>query len=88
MIVTEGASVHLSDWPYERAPLASRASDGWAAIADACHVHGSLVLASLDHAGGQGSSAYSQAPLWAPSRQPEVNTREVPKWMGGSRSRP
>ncbi|MCB1000411.1 MAG: mycofactocin system FadH/OYE family oxidoreductase 1 [Acidimicrobiales bacterium] len=81
VIVTEGASVHPSDWPYERAPLASRASDGWAAIADACHVHGSLVLASLDHAGGQGSSAYSQAPLWAPSRQPEVNTREVPKWM-------
>lgn len=81
VIVTEGASVHPSDWPYERAPLATRAADGWAAIAEACHVHGALVLASLDHAGGQGSSAYSQAPLWAPSRQPEVNTREVPKWM-------
>ena len=39
------------------------------------------MIASLDHAGGQGSSAYSQAPLWAPSRVPEVNTREVPKWM-------
>ena len=40
-----------------------------------------MVIASLDHAGGQGSSAYSQAPLWAPSRVPEVATREVPKWM-------
>ena len=40
-----------------------------------------LVVASLDHAGGQGSSAYNQAPLWAPSRVPEVATREVPKWM-------
>lgn len=81
IIVTEGASVHGSDWPYERAPLAERCSDGWACIVQACRPHGSLVLASLDHAGGQGSSAYSQAPLWAPSRQPEVNSREVPKWM-------
>lgn len=80
-IVTEGASVHASDWPYERAPLAARAADGWAAIADACHREGAVVLASLDHAGGQGSSAYSQSALWAPSRVPEVNTREVPKWM-------
>ncbi len=39
------------------------------------------MIASLDHAGGQGSSAYNQAPLWAPSRVPEVNSREVPKWM-------
>ena len=80
-IVVEGASVHGSDWPYERSPLAERCGDGWAAIVDACRPHGSLVMASLDHAGGQGSSAYSQRPLWAPSRVPEVNTREVPKWM-------
>jgi mycofactocin system FadH/OYE family oxidoreductase 1 len=80
-IVVEGASVHPSDWPYERSPLAERCTDGWAAIVDRCRPHGSLVIASLDHAGGQGSSAYSQAPLWAPSRVPEVNAREVPKWM-------
>ena len=81
IVVTEGASVHSSDWPYERAPLAERCAAGWQAIAAACHVHGALVIASLDHAGGQGSSAYSQDPLWAPSRVPEVNSREVPKWM-------
>ena len=81
LIVTEGASVHDSDWPYERSPLAQKCRDGWKAIADACHGHGTLVVASLDHAGGQGSSAYSQRPLWAPSRVPEVNSREVPKWM-------
>lgn len=81
VIVVEGASVHESDWPYERAPLASRCAAGWNSIAEACHRHGSLVIASLDHSGGQGSSAYSQQPLWAPSRVPEVNSREVPKWM-------
>ena len=81
IVVTEGASVHPSDWPYERAPLAALCADGWAAIAGACHDQGALVLASLDHAGGQGSSAYSQRELWAPSRVPEVNSREVPKWM-------
>ena len=81
IVVVEGASVHESDWPYERAPLALRCGDGWRSITEACHRHGSLVIASLDHAGGQGSSAYSQLPLWAPSRVPEVNTREVPKWM-------
>ncbi len=80
-IVVEGASVHGSDWPYERAPLADRCVEGWSQIVEACRPHGSLVVASLDHAGGQGSSAYNQAPLWAPSRVPEVNTREVPKSM-------
>lgn len=80
-IVVEGASVHPSDWPYERALLAERCAPGWQAVVNACRPHGSVVIASLDHAGGQGSSAYSQAPLWAPSRIPEVNSREVPKWM-------
>ena len=31
--------------------------------------------------GGQGTSHWHQRELWAPSRVPEVNTREVPKWM-------
>ena len=69
-VVVEEASVHGSDWPYERAPLAALAAPGWAAIASACHEEGALVIAALGHAGGQGSSAYSQAPLWAPSRVP------------------
>jgi len=81
VIVVEGASVHESDWPYERSPLADQCADGWAAIVAACRPHGTAVIASLDHTGGQGSSAYNQRELWAPSRVPEVNTREVPKWM-------
>ena len=80
-IVIEEASVHESDWPYERAPLAERCQGGWTRIATALQSEGALAVAALGHAGGQGSSAYSQRPLWAPSRVPEVNSREVPKWM-------
>ena len=81
LIVTETASVHPSDWPYERAPLASDCAAGWSATAASCHAHGSLVLASLGHAGMQGSSAYSQRALWAPARVPDPATREMPMVM-------
>jgi 2,4-dienoyl-CoA reductase (NADPH2) len=80
-IVVEEAAVHPSDWPYERSPLASDAHAGWRSIADVCHAEGAVVIAALGHSGGQGSSAYNQQPLWAPSRVPEVNSREVPKEM-------
>ncbi len=82
VIVTETASVHPSDWPYERAPLAGHCGPGWAAVADACHPHGTLVLAGLGHAGGQGSSAYSQSVLWAPSPVGDAVSREMPAEMG------
>jgi 2,4-dienoyl-CoA reductase (NADPH2) len=81
LIVVEESAVHPSDWAYERSPLASESRPGWSAIADACRPHGAVVLAALGHAGGQGSSAYNQRELWAPSGVPEVNTREVPKVM-------
>lgn len=78
VIVTETASVHASDWPYERAPLAAECAPGWAAVAEACRPHGAAVLAGLGHAGSQGSSAFSQQALWAPSRVPDVVSRELP----------
>ncbi|GEL17044.1 oxidoreductase [Pseudonocardia asaccharolytica DSM 44247 = NBRC 16224] len=78
VIVTEIASVHESDWPYERAPLATDAGSGWAEIVRACRPHGALVLAGLGHAGAQGSSAYGQQALWGPSRIADVVSREVP----------
>lgn len=81
VVCVEEASVHESDWPYERAPLARSCGTGWGDIAAACHPYGTVVLAALGHAGGQGTSHWSQRELWAPSRVPEVNTREVPKWM-------
>ncbi|HEX3460891.1 MAG TPA: mycofactocin system FadH/OYE family oxidoreductase 1 [Acidimicrobiales bacterium] len=81
IIVTETASVHPSDWPYERAPLAADCGPGWAAIAAGCRPVGALVLAGLGHAGGQGSSAYSQSALWAPSRVADAINREMPMEM-------
>ena len=81
VIVTEIASVHPSDWPYERAPLASDCGPGWSRIVEACAPHGALVLAGLGHAGMQGSSAFSQSALWAPSRVPDAGSRELPMEM-------
>ena len=81
VIVTETASVHPSDWPYERAPLAAECGPGWAQAAAACQPHGALLLAGLGHAGMQGSSAFSQAALWAPSRVPDAGSRELPMEM-------
>src|SRR6266571_1101945 len=78
VIVTETASVHPSDWPYERAPLAVDCGPGWAQVVTACRPHGALVLASLGHAGMQGSSAFSQSALWAPSRVPDAGSHELP----------
>jgi mycofactocin system FadH/OYE family oxidoreductase 1 len=78
VLVVEVASVHSSDWPYERAPLAAEAADGWGDVARACRPHGTLVLAGLGHAGAQGSSAYGQQALWGPSRVADVVSREVP----------
>ncbi|MGZ8648018.1 MAG: mycofactocin system FadH/OYE family oxidoreductase 1 [Solirubrobacteraceae bacterium] len=81
VVVVEEASVDPSDWPYERCPLALECEEGWAAVANALHEAGALALAALGHAGGQGTSANSQLPLWAPSPVPEVPGREVPKAM-------
>ncbi|AOW92040.1 2,4-dienoyl-CoA reductase [Rhodococcus sp. WMMA185] len=80
-IVTEVASVHASDWPYERAPLASECIDGWQDVVAACRPHGTLVLAGLGHTGLQGSSAFSQAVLWGPSPVADVISRELPMQM-------
>jgi 2,4-dienoyl-CoA reductase (NADPH2) len=81
VIVTEIASVHSSDRPYERAPLAADCGPGWSEVVRACRPHGSLVLAGLGHSGAQGSTAFSQQALWGPSRVLDVVSREVPQVM-------
>ena len=54
IVVTEVASVHRLDHPYERAPLAETNGDGWARIVAACRPHGTLVLAGLGIAACKG----------------------------------
>ena len=84
VLVTETASVHDSDWPYERAPLAQDCARGWADVAAACQDQGTLVLAGLGHTGAQGSTAFSQQALWAPSRVADAASREMPVAMEAS----
>ncbi len=81
VVVTEEASVHPGDWPYERAPLAAACASGWEDVAAACRAHGALAIAALGHSGAQGSSLWSRAALWAPSRVADPTVREVPKEM-------
>lgn len=81
MIVLEEASVVPSDWPYERCPLASANTEEWAVLAETLHDEGAVAVAAIGHTGGQGASAYSQTPLLAPSRVPEVAGREAPEAM-------
>ncbi|HEX6391886.1 MAG TPA: mycofactocin system FadH/OYE family oxidoreductase 1 [Acidimicrobiales bacterium] len=78
VIITETASVTDNDWPYERAPLARLCIPLWSQLVEACRTQGTVLLAGLGHAGGQGSSAYSQEVMWAPSRVADVVTREPP----------
>jgi mycofactocin system FadH/OYE family oxidoreductase 2 len=84
VIVLEGSVVHASDWPYEYAirGYEPEVVDGYRLIAERVHRHDALVLAHLTHSGMQGSSHYSQLPLWAPSPVPEVASREMPQEMG------
>ena len=82
VLVTEAASVHPSDHPYERAPLAAECGPGWAAVGDACRPHGTLVLAGLTHTGGQGSSAWTQAALWVPPGCPTWSPVRCPRRWG------
>ena len=81
IVVTETASVHPLDHPYERAPLVDHCAAGYRRIVEACRPHGTLVLAGLGHRGLQGSSAWTRSSLWAPSRVPDPATRELPAEM-------
>ncbi len=78
VVITETASVTANDWPYERAPLAEACARGWRAVGDACAPYGTLVLGGIGHSGGQGSSAFSQEVMWAPSGVADAVTREPP----------
>lgn len=81
LIVTEEHCVHPTDWPYEKVIHGHRPEvvPGYRRITDAVHAHGAVILAQLNHNGGQGSGMYSGRPLWAPSPVPDPLFREVPR---------
>ncbi len=79
VLVTESASVTLDDWPYEYAPLAQTCAQGWAELAIYGAKHQCLVVASLSHAGFEGTSSYSQYALVGPSLLADVDSNELPR---------
>ncbi|MGC8465294.1 MAG: NAD(P)-binding protein [Acidimicrobiales bacterium] len=81
MVVTEDLSVDPSDWPYEYAPEIQRSLPTLALLARLGYQHGTAVVASLNHSGAEGSSAYSQRVLLAPSDEVDVDAMEPPKSM-------
>jgi 2,4-dienoyl-CoA reductase-like NADH-dependent reductase (Old Yellow Enzyme family) len=76
VIMVEEASVHPSDWPYERCPLASDSADGWAAVAAARHAEGALVVAAVGHS----ATSWRRGPASCPRRRP----RSPARWPSGS----
>ena len=79
ILVTEEASVNDSDWPYERSPLAKNCTPAWSSLAKTAKDNGCLLLAGIGHCGAEGSSAFSQLPMLAPSPVADVVSRELPK---------
>ncbi|SEK79115.1 mycofactocin system FadH/OYE family oxidoreductase 2 [Rhodococcus maanshanensis] len=81
LIITEEHSTHPSDWPYEKLIQGYRPEvvPHYRKITDAVHAHGAVILAQLNHNGGQGSGMYSRRPVLAPSPVADPLFREVPK---------
>nr|WP_235947237.1 mycofactocin system FadH/OYE family oxidoreductase 2 [Candidatus Frankia alpina] len=83
LVITEELTTHPGDRPYEKMirGFDPAVVPGLRRIADAVHAHGVLVLAQLNHNGGQSSSIYTRLPVWAPSAVADPMFREVPKAM-------
>lgn len=83
IIVMEEASVHSSDWPYEKAIRGydERIVPRYQQIAAAVHSHGALLLAQLGHSGMQASGYVRKQVTFAPSAMANPATLEMPKVM-------
>jgi len=81
LVITEEQAVTADDRPYEKVLDGTGPGivDWYAELAAAVHPHGGLVLAQLNHNGGQGSSLHSRVPLLAPSPVADALFREVPR---------
>lgn len=83
LIITEEQSVHPSDWAYQKLIHAFEPAviSRYCLITDMVHRYGAKIFAQLNHNGGQGTSLYSESPLWAPSPVPDQMFHEMPKEM-------
>ncbi|MGA2804200.1 MAG: mycofactocin system FadH/OYE family oxidoreductase 2 [Acidimicrobiales bacterium] len=81
LVITEGQSVHASDWPHEKVIRGFDAAviPAWRAITDKLHSHGTPIFAQINHSGSHGTGMYSRLALWAASPVADAVSREVPK---------
>ena len=83
MIVTEALTVHPLDLPYEHAPRGDRSEivASLETLVECMRGSGALLLAQLNHSGGQNSGKLLRQSPWAPSAIPDVASRRVPRVM-------
>ncbi|SDF86267.1 oxidoreductase [Klenkia brasiliensis] len=81
LVITEEQAVDPADQPYEGVVDGTDPAvvDRYREIAAAVHGSGALVVAQLNHNGGQGSSLHTRAPLLAPSPVADPLFGEVPR---------
>ncbi|SDN80768.1 Pyridine nucleotide-disulphide oxidoreductase [Klenkia soli] len=81
LVITEEQAVDPADQPYEKVVDGTdpAVAPRYREIADAVHGHGGLVVAQLNHNGGQGSSLHPRVPLVAPSPLADPLFGEVPR---------
>lgn len=85
LIVAEEMSVHPLDWPYPRAIFGYRPEvvEGLRQVREAVRAANpqTLLLAQLNHTGGQGTGDITYREIVAPSAVQDIITRQVPKAM-------
>ena len=90
LIVTEALTVHPLDWPYEHIPFGHQDAivPSLRALADELRVAAQeaghpppLILAQLNHTGGQTHGRLLRQSPWAPSAVPDVASKKMPRVM-------
>nr|WP_204332329.1 mycofactocin system FadH/OYE family oxidoreductase 2 [Geodermatophilus sabuli] len=81
LVVVEESSIDPGDRPYEKLirGFDPAVVPGYRAITDAVHAAGAVVLAQVNHNGGQSDGTHTRTPVDAPSPVPDPLFREVPR---------
>ncbi len=85
LLVTEALTVHALDWPYEHVPFGHTDAivPSLQAVAEAVRGagQGTVVLAQLNHTGGQCSGRLLRQSPWAPSSTVDVASKRMAREM-------